>query len=343
MLAIFDVGCLCLEFAEFEGEMVKKTNTKRRGIQRGVQRHKIGAKRVTEKVTFLVKLVYTTGLDSGHIYLAAKYLTEYLQKVCTLCCIIPIELSSRGQYKPAPLWKRNIHYVLALFYLSFLLYKIYITMRVLLFEDLTGATFLCACSAIALAVGISGSLGTSWTTTEALGVLNSFESLKKSMGESFETEFRLRETIPLSLKLIAVTCGSHCADQVQDLMKAFEPLGRTLLGDSAGKQVEVVENVSVCLKFIAGVFIAHCVAFNAAAFSLVNEELPVCVFPLMNKLGIIPETNFPVILWQFMKYSLELLTLLPPLLAFAFNVKMLVTGLGMMEMYADELRFQPLN
>ena len=159
--------------------MVKKTSFKRRGIHRGVQRHKIQANKVTDKVSSLVKLLHTVGMYSKHVYLATKFCTQYTRTVCTAFCIVPIQKSSRGQYKHLPLWKRNAHYVFAFLYLFFLIYKIYVTIRMVIIEGLTGATFICVCSMIASATGMSASLGTSWSTTEALGVLNSFEPVSR--------------------------------------------------------------------------------------------------------------------------------------------------------------------
>ena len=100
---------------------------------------------------------------------------------------------------------------------------------------------MCACSLIALAIGVSGSLGTSWTTVETMDLMNGYETLRGT------TE------------------------------------------DSAGNKLDVFENAPQCMKLIAMTFMAHCVPINAAAFILVYDDLPICVLPIMIKLGLIPD------------------------------------------------------
>ena len=105
-----------------------------------------------------------------------------------------------------------------------------------------------------------------------------------------------------------------------------------------GKNIEELSNVPFCLKLILVTSIAHVAAFNAAAFSLVFEDLPVCVFPTFKWLGLVPQNSLPSIVWQFGFFPLELLTLLPPMIATSFNYYVFILGVGMIKFYADELR-----
>ena len=270
--------------------MVKKTNSKRRGIRRGVQRHKIRAGRVKADGSTLLKLLHATGIDGHQVAQAADLCVGAVNKVCTRLCFIPLETLSKGQYKDVPLWKRRIHWFLASHFIIFVIYKFGITMYVVVCEDLSAVTFMSACSTVALALGVTASSGTSVSTAEAKDLLNIFGTFSRTIHDSDERKLKVLDSVPLCLKLIAIT------------------------------------------------FLTLCAALNAAAFCLVYDDLLVCVFPILKKLGFIPETSLPVILWQIAFYPVEVLTLLPPMLNTAFNGHILVTGLGMLRMHADELR-----
>ena len=95
-------------------------------------------------------------------------------------------------------------------------------------------------------------------------------------------------------------------------------------------------------------WLALCIAFNAAALSLVFEDLPVCVFPMVNGLGIIPQNSLPTLWWQIAFYPLEALTLLLPMLVTGLNSHTIIAGLEAIRCYSDELRFvnaqgEPVN
>ena len=108
--------------------MVKKTSSKRRGIERGVQRYKIRSNTVTGKVSSLMKILYNVGVDIKHVQVAARFSADYIRKACIFCCVVPVEESGGGHYKHMPRWRRIIHYALALLYLTLLFYRIYATM-----------------------------------------------------------------------------------------------------------------------------------------------------------------------------------------------------------------------
>lgn len=126
--------------------------------------------------------------------------------------------------------------------------------------------------------------------------------------------------------------------EVTDLMNSWAPLRRSING-LAGYQFDIFISVPLCLKLIALTWLVHCGAFNAAALSLVFENLPVCVFPMIKNLGIIPENSLPISWWQIAFCPLELLTLWPPMIMAGYNFHTLVAGLEMLRYCADELRF----
>ena len=115
-------------------KMVKKARAKARGIDRGLQRHKIRAKLVEEDSVVLKALNYV-GAGTGRISVAAEAVLKYITRVCTLFCLIPIEPSGQ-HFQLAPLWKRTVHYSLASFYISFTTYKLAVTVYLLLYTEL---------------------------------------------------------------------------------------------------------------------------------------------------------------------------------------------------------------
>ena len=144
--------------------------------------------------------------------------------------------------------------------------------------------------------------------------------------------------IVLLLSICAATGSTWSRLEMKQLLNSWEPL-RDSIEDSTGRRIDELSSTALCLKLIALTWLVHCAAMNAAAFSLVFEDLPVCVFPIAKRLGLIPENSpLPTILWQIGFYPLELLTLLPPMIVTALNGHTYVIGLGMLKLYADELR-----
>ena len=191
--------------------MVKKSNSKRRGICRGVQRNKIRASKAKDEAPLLLsRILHTVGANNGHGSLSGKICMKYVIKVCTLFCLVPFQTDSRGICQKVPLIKMIVHYFLALLYVSFLIYKFVVTIYVVVFEELSAATFMCAWSMIALAVGISGSLGTSWTTAETMDPMNGYETLRGTINEAAGNKLEVYENAPLCMKLIVMTFMAHC-------------------------------------------------------------------------------------------------------------------------------------
>ena len=143
--------------------------------------------------------------------------------------------------------------------------------------------------------------------------------------------------IVLFLSMVVDSGTSWMTRETLELFSSCESLRGNMLA-SNGKTIDELSNVPFCLKLILVTGIAHIAAFNAAAFSLVFEDLPVCVFPTFKWLGLVPQNSLPSIFWQLAFFPLEVLTLLPPMIATAFNFYTFLLGLGMIKFYADELR-----
>ena len=252
-------------------------------MQRGVERHKIRAKKAREEVSSLiVKALASVRANSERVSVASNICRQYTITACTGLCLVPFQLPPEGggRYEYAPLWRRIIHYFLLSFYASVMIYKLVVTMQLLIFEELNAATFMCAVTLLIFIVSAISAVGTSWNRTEMRGLMISWDSL-----------------------------------------------GRNITESTTGSQFEVLSSVPVCLKLIAITCLALCVALNATALSLVFEDLPVCVFPIIKGLGMIPQNSLPTYWWQISFVPLELVTFLPPVLLTAFNTHTLVVGL----------------
>ena len=142
---------------------------------------------------------------------------------------------------------------------------------------------------------------------------------------------------------IAITCTTCRPLATLHLLASCDSVADSLYACTI-KRVHVLSNVPFCLKLIAVTWLVHCVASNAAAFSLVFEDLPVCVFPITKWLGLIPDNrSMSTMYWQIRFYPLELLTLLPLMIVTAFNVHTFFLGLAMLNVCADQTRYVGLG
>lgn len=193
-------------------------------------------------------------------------------------------------FELAPLWKRILHVFLALFYVSCLAHRLAVTTYLMIQEELNLATILCGSSFLVLLVAVSAACGSSRATVELKGLLNSFESVLRSIEEVTGERVELLSYTQLCLEIIAVPCGAVMA------------------------------------------------AVNAAAFSIVFEDLQVSVFPTFRRLGMIPETSLPTIVWQIGFFPLELLILVPPMCAAIFSGCAVRKCQTILQLFAGRLR-----
>ena len=142
---------------------------------------------------------------------------------------------------------------------------------------------------------------------------------------------------------IAFTSTTGRPLETLHLLSSCDSLGETLY-ECTGQRMQVFSSVPFCLKVMGVTWLAHCVAINAAAFSLVFEDLPVCVFPIAKWLGLVPAESFlPTIYWQVAFYPIELLTLLPMLIVTALNVHPFPLGMTMLKICDDHIRLVGLH
>ena len=89
---------------------------------------------------------------------------------------------------------------------------------------------------------------------------------------------------------VATTCTSCRPLASLHLLASCDSMAGSLY-ECTRKRIHVLSNVPFCLKLIAVTWLAHCAAMNAAAFSLVFDDLPVCVFPIVKWVGLNPDNS----------------------------------------------------
>ena len=267
--------------------MVKKTGSKKCGIPQGVQRHRIRAKDASDGSSFA-----TNSWGKNAISSAARLCHNSVTKVCTLLCLVPLQVSEDGKkFDFAPLWKRIVHFILVLFYLSLTAYKFAVTIILWVEVGLNTGTMICGCCFLLLLLSICTALGSSWKTLEMRDLLNSWEPVLRSI------------------------------EQI------------------AGDRIDIFRNTLLGLEITAGICGVLLAGVDVAAFSLVFDDLPVCIFPTLKRLGMISaETPLPAVLWRIGFFPMELLISLPPVFVIAFNLHVEIVGQMILQFYAFYLR-----
>ena len=274
--------------------MVQKSRSKKRGIPKGVQRHRMKPQKVNQGVSCLEKALNTFGAESRHVSHAAKLCLRYTSKMCTLFSLIPLQALTGCKFEHAPFPKQLFHYILIAFYGSFTVYKLGVTIHLMTSAEMNAVAVMCAGSFSLSFFSMCGSLGSSWSSSQMRDLLNSMDYTVENMRRSTDEHIQVFSSIPTCLKLIAITWLSHCA------------------------------------------------ALNAAAFSLVFDGLPISIIFMAQTMSLIPENVLPIIFWQVAFYPLEVLTLYPPMCSTAFNGHTYVTGLRLLGLYAEQLRYDQL-
>ena len=93
---------------------MKKSRSKRRGIPQGVQRHTIWANEADDGSSLLTN---SWGKYGCLLSSATRFCHNFVRKVCTFLCLIPLDVSGDGEkFDFVPLWKRIVNLMWALLY-----------------------------------------------------------------------------------------------------------------------------------------------------------------------------------------------------------------------------------
>ena len=105
-----------------------------------------------------------------------------------------------------------------------------------------------------------------------------------------------------------------------------------------GEHVDMFSNAQFGLEIIAMTSGPLLAGVNAAAFTLMFDDLPVSLFYAAKRLGLIPETPLPTIVWRIGFFPLELLISLPPMFIAVSVCHVMMLGQVTLLLYADYLR-----
>ena len=98
------------------------------------------------------------------------------------------------------------------------------------------------------------------------------------------------------------------------------------------------DDISTTLKVITVLLVAQGIAFAAALLTIIMSNLPICLFPMAESLGLIPDGLLPRFGWQLLFFPLEYLTYLPPMLIAPYSGSILLIMVGVLKLYLQELR-----
>ena len=131
-----------------------------------------------------------------------------VSKTCALLCLIPIQASEDGKkFHLAPVWKRIVHVVLVLFYVSLAAYRFGVTFRLWAEEGLNTSTVMCSCYFLVVFLGICFAVGSTWKTLELKLLLNSWEPTLRSIQKIGGERIDIFRNTKYSFEIVAVTCG----------------------------------------------------------------------------------------------------------------------------------------
>ena len=266
--------------------MGKRSTGRKRGIQRGVGKHKIKIKKLpkkTEETLF--------GVDKSVYSATGEKCFEFLYQGSVFFQLVPFRRTATGQYVPLN-WKQKLaHYAVLSLSAASTLHKTLGTLEFLLFEELKVETFMCISLFLICLISMMVSLGVWARQEETMDLLNAWPHILACIQE-------IREGPPLS----------------------------------------PFDDMSTALKLSAAVLVAQGIAFNALLLTIIFDNLPVCLFPVAEGLGLIPEGILPHYGWQLLFYPLEYLTYLAPMFIAPYSGGILLVLVGVLKLYLQELR-----
>ena len=160
-----------------------------------------------------VRAVDATGEKLGRASATANFCIQYMLRLCTFFLLVPLQLSARTtakgggrrEFEPAPPWKWVVHYVLVFILGSVLMYRLGVTVHLVITEELSATTFMCGSSIFATLSGV----GTIWSIVELKDLLNSWEPLRERINETFGKQYKIVSSGSLCPKVVVFTWLCH--------------------------------------------------------------------------------------------------------------------------------------
>ena len=197
--------------------MGKMSTGKKRGIQQGIAKHKIGSK--AGKGSGGERLVLGTR-ETVYFSIGRKCFEFWFYCCCRLY-LTPFTRTANGEYVPRDRKGKLLHYTAWFLKSLMLLHKLWGLGTILLQEELKIETFICACQFLFYHMSISVSLVMFVKPKETMDLLNSWPhilSCLKQVGDNVPSQYdELSEAFKL-LSLLAATQGAALGGPMCSLM-----------------------------------------------------------------------------------------------------------------------------
>ena len=266
--------------------MGKRSTQKKRGIQRGVAKHKIRSKPLKQKEHQKKVL----GIPESFYFAVGKNCFEFWFFCCRKLYLIPFTRTAQGDYVALEGSRKRIHYLVWFIKFLVLLHKTWGLAAVLLFEELKTETFI---------------------------ILSLFMVYFVSFCISFVVLARPKETMDL------LNCWPLVLSCLKELdLEASSPF----------------DDISEVLMLVTVMIVTQAIALAAALLSLAFDTLPVCYYPTLYKLGLIPEGVLTRFGWQLIFAPLEYATNIHPMLSAPFSGGIFIILVGVFKIFSNGMR-----
>ena len=152
--------------------MVKKSRTPHRGIQPGIQRHKILSRPLNQTSIFGIaeQLISSQSLQRFYTF-SENCFYFYADCSCSLC-LVPLSVSTvKGRLEPASTKERILHYFMLTLLTVSMLHKLGVSVYMVMFEPMDATTFMSVATFLACFVSLTASASSIFRSDVAIDLL----------------------------------------------------------------------------------------------------------------------------------------------------------------------------
>ena len=160
--------------------MAKKSNGKKRGIQRGVGKHKIQSRPTDSAAQHGKKYLDVSGIGFAEL---GRKCFELTFRGAEYFCLAPFTRTLNGEYVPLDLRQRTRHYVALSIVYALTLQKTWGTLEMVISEELRLETFMCISLYLVWSAPSMVCLGIWARPQEAMDLLNSWPKILSCLEE----------------------------------------------------------------------------------------------------------------------------------------------------------------
>ena len=106
----------------------------------------------------------------------------------------------------------------------------------------------------------------------------------------------------------------------------------------SGTKFHPLNDMSASLKVIAAFTCCYGITTGTGFISTVRSDLPMCVFPTLERFGLIPEGILPRFAWQILVVPVEWILYVSPMAVAHFGACILFMGNGEIQIYMEPLK-----